>query len=167
MAFLLMGVTQISCSGDECAASANFIDDIDSDCVDDASDNCVGYFNPDQFDGDDDDLGAACDPDDTDDGSVALAKSDLANPETTASLEQAEGKWSLVDKSCSELPQELTVTHNDVTQSKISFIKTKKGLLFDETGALRCRLYFENHLISLACLAAENPGCLGTYSHAK
>jgi hypothetical protein len=167
MAFLFLGLVQISCSGDECAASANFIDDIDSDCVDDADDNCVGTFNPDQFDGDDDDIGAACDPDDTDEGSVALAKPSLANPATTASLEQATGKWQLVDQSCSGVPPELTITPEDVVQTKISFLKTRKGLLVDKIGALRCRLYFENDEISLACIATANPDCLGTYVHAK
>lgn len=65
---------QIHCSGNECAATANFITDIDSDCVDDASDNCVGWNNVDQFDGDSDGVGVACDADDADDANVATVR---------------------------------------------------------------------------------------------
>jgi hypothetical protein len=59
--------SQWACSGNECAASNDFYDDIDSDCVVDTSDNCVGTYNPSQFDGDEDGVGAACDSNDTSD----------------------------------------------------------------------------------------------------
>lgn len=60
-----------ACSGNECSASSDYLDDIDSDCVADASDNCVGTYNPDQFDGDEDEIGYACDADDTAEGSIS------------------------------------------------------------------------------------------------
>lgn len=74
---------QISCTGNECSATANFITDIDSDCVDDASDNCVGWDNVDQFDGDEDGVGAACDADDTDDTNVATVRGTLMDENPT------------------------------------------------------------------------------------
>lgn len=75
---------QISCDGNECSATANFISDIDSDCVDDASDNCVGWDNVDQFDGDDDGVGAACDADDADDTNVATVRNPMLDDDLTA-----------------------------------------------------------------------------------
>lgn len=50
----------ISCSGNECAASQDWIDDSDSDCVDDTSDNCPGIYNPTQLDSNADNIGDAC-----------------------------------------------------------------------------------------------------------
>lgn len=41
--------------------------DMDSDCVENESDNCPLLYNPSQGDGDDDDVGFACDQDDSDD----------------------------------------------------------------------------------------------------
>ncbi len=68
---LCMGSLFAACSGSECSATSDFIDDIDSDCAEDSADNCVGTYNPDQFDGDDDGIGYACDADDTVEGSVS------------------------------------------------------------------------------------------------
>lgn len=68
---LFWGLHFASCSGNECSATSDYLADIDSDCVEDASDNCVGTYNPDQFDGDEDEIGYACDADDTVDGSVS------------------------------------------------------------------------------------------------
>lgn len=67
---LFLSLHFASCSGNECSATSDYLADIDSDCVEDASDNCVGTYNPDQFDGDEDEIGYACDADDTVDGSV-------------------------------------------------------------------------------------------------
>lgn len=71
LCMLVIGSFSTACSGSECSASADFLDDIDSDCADDSGDNCVGTYNPDQFDGDEDGIGYACDADDTVDGSVS------------------------------------------------------------------------------------------------
>lgn len=70
---ILIFIMHTACSGGECAATSDFLTDIDSDCIDDDSDNCVGWYNPHQFDGDDDGIGAACDSDDTDSSVAAVA----------------------------------------------------------------------------------------------
>lgn len=67
----LTGLTKTACTGNECSAVSTVITDQDSDCIEDSADNCVGFYNPDQFDGDEDGVGEACDVDDTDD-SIAL-----------------------------------------------------------------------------------------------
>lgn len=51
---------QISCSGNECAATQDYVDDSDSDCVDDTADNCPGVYNPTQLDSNEDNIGDAC-----------------------------------------------------------------------------------------------------------
>lgn len=56
-----------SCKGGACAATDSALEDADSDCVADTGDNCGLLYNPDQFDGDEDGVGAACDADDTND----------------------------------------------------------------------------------------------------
>ncbi|MBF0104436.1 MAG: hypothetical protein HQM16_03810 [Deltaproteobacteria bacterium] len=71
--FFFLFIIQLSCSGNQCAASANFLDDDDSDCVADTADNCLGWFNPDQYDGDDDGVGSTCDNDDTDDLTAGIS----------------------------------------------------------------------------------------------
>lgn len=73
---ILAGLANFACSGEECSATSSAFSDTDSDCVDDSGDNCVGFYNPDQFDGDEDGLGYICDYDDTDD-SIAFVKEDL------------------------------------------------------------------------------------------
>ena len=62
-----------SCRGGTCAALGNSMLDQDSDCVADSGDVCVGVYDPAQFDGDEDGVGAACDSDDTDETKI-LAK---------------------------------------------------------------------------------------------
>ncbi|MBU0506074.1 MAG: hypothetical protein ABII18_04735 [bacterium] len=70
--FLLIIIAGVftSCRGGTCAALGNSVADQDSDCVDDTSDVCVGIYDPAQFDGDEDGVGAACDSDDTDETKI-------------------------------------------------------------------------------------------------
>lgn len=70
---LIFLVTFSSCKGGLCSATEDGLTDADSDCLADTADNCPVNYNPDQFDGDEDGQGAACDSDDGDD-SVALIK---------------------------------------------------------------------------------------------
>lgn len=49
-----------SCSGLQCAASQDFIDDGDADCIDDTADNCPDIYNPNQGNSDNDSIGDAC-----------------------------------------------------------------------------------------------------------
>lgn len=73
-----MSISFTQCKGGLCAAKDDGLSDADSDCFADTGDNCPTIYNPDQFDGDSDSQGEACDADDTD-NSVALIKDpDLA-----------------------------------------------------------------------------------------
>ena len=73
----LLALLCVRCvDGGQCAANGTVLTDIDADCVEDSSDNCIyvsdpeSSYNPDQFDGDDDGIGVPCDIDDTDDSTV-------------------------------------------------------------------------------------------------
>lgn len=52
--------------GSVCGPSVNALLDADSDCFEDADDNCPYLYNPDQIDVDEDDIGALCDANDDD-----------------------------------------------------------------------------------------------------
>lgn len=91
--FIALALGHMACSGNECAATSDYITDIDSDCVDDSSDNCVGTYNPDQFDGDEDGIGYACDSDDTVDG-------DLSAPLLVAADFNISGYYEILNGNC-------------------------------------------------------------------
>lgn len=50
----------IHCTGNECSATSTITSDYDSDCVEDAADNCPRNYNPNQEDIDEDLYGDAC-----------------------------------------------------------------------------------------------------------
>lgn len=78
-----------SCQGGTCAATDSPLDDADSDCIADGSDNCPLIYNPTQFDADTDGVGTDCDADDTDDTVADISSADstmelsLLNQEST------------------------------------------------------------------------------------
>jgi len=83
MSFLSRGVLPgvfVGCLAIAALSMAQAIPDLDSDTIPDAADNCLVVFNPDQADDDGDDIGDACDltfsdtvdPDDADNGSLAI-----------------------------------------------------------------------------------------------
>lgn len=126
MAFFVLNLSH--CSGDECSASKNFITDIDSDCVDDSSDNCVGLYNPDQFDGDEDSVGALCDADDTADTTtgVNLIKENSLNLFAHYNLQAADEMdfatvYALSETTCANADDTIAVTPITVTGPYIEF----------------------------------------------
>ena len=142
-----------SCSGNECAATSTIIDDQDSDCVDDSADNCVGWYNPDQFDGDEDGFGVACDSDDTDATTVGLALSEDAD---------LIGRYSWDDSNCFSKDFEMAATatsqfrsnfegswQNGFWNQKTERLEFGNGCEFEITGTKR---------LQLSC----NSGCTGT-----
>lgn len=75
LALILVAFTQ--CKGGLCAAKDDGLNDADSDCFADLSDNCPVTYNPDQFDGDEDSQGEACDVDDADSTAALITGSDF------------------------------------------------------------------------------------------
>lgn len=74
---VLMLVAFTQCKGGLCAARDDALSDADSDCFADLSDNCPVVYNPDQFDGDEDSQGEACDSDDTDSAAALINGADF------------------------------------------------------------------------------------------
>ncbi len=72
LAFLSITVFFTSCRGGLCSAIDDGLNDADSDCTADTSDNCPLDYNPMQYDGDTDGAGWECDIDDTD-STVAMS----------------------------------------------------------------------------------------------
>lgn len=74
-----MAICASGCDGGICAASESVLEDADGDCVVDTSDNCISVenpgatYNPEQFDGDEDGIGAPCDSNDTDDTTAGVS----------------------------------------------------------------------------------------------
>lgn len=60
---LFLALVNTSCSGENCAATANGLDDADADCLDDTSDNCPFDYNPLQADADENGIGDVCEGD--------------------------------------------------------------------------------------------------------
>ena len=58
---IFLATANISCNGENCAATANGLDDADADCTADSSDNCPFDYNPLQADADEDGIGDQCD----------------------------------------------------------------------------------------------------------
>ncbi|MCP5463814.1 MAG: hypothetical protein H7A33_02190 [Deltaproteobacteria bacterium] len=64
---LLLCVFIVGCKGGaKCGPLENALDDADSDCIPNSSDNCPFDYNPAQIDVDEDDVGSYCDQDDDD-----------------------------------------------------------------------------------------------------
>lgn len=68
----------------ECGKLAPDLDDADADCVADALDNCPGYSNFDQTDGEGDGVGDACDPDPAAPGDTLVEFEDFDDPVAAA-----------------------------------------------------------------------------------
>lgn len=107
---ILLSLGLVHCTGAECAATSTFIADIDSDCVDDASDNCIGWYNPLQEDADDDDFGDACDSAPNDSGAVGLTR------QTDLSSYNLAGYYEADDATCDDF-QDFAISqqHSDVS----------------------------------------------------
>jgi len=152
---VLLCVTHINCSGQECSASKEFITDIDSDCVDDTGDNCVGTYNPDQFDGDEDGVGTACDSSDTDDttSGVTLIKEteiDLFGHYPLVSAEEAESSSYYVTETNCDIAE--MVSHPDsINDGYITFTQNN----------FNCSVIYFNGEESVYC--KDEKGCFGLY----
>lgn len=88
--------------------------DVDSDCTSDENDNCVVIYNPQQFDGDDDGVGAECDADDADEGVASLSAEVLTNISADASaLDSApdfSGEYVMTSSTCAATDNTLSIT---------------------------------------------------------
>lgn len=163
---LLLCFPLIQCDGHECAATSTILTDQDSDCIEDASDNCPNDYNPNQEDTDEDTFGDACDeaPDNADEVGLNFTL-DIQTYNLRGYYQSSESDCGDFDFDISQTNDELTVSEDHgemysgfLTRSFVSTTDLKNAPYVESqfaNGILSCDMVYFPRSFGFTLLCEE------------